>query len=234
MGRPLRVERAPYVYHVTTRGNSGDRLYVDSSDYERWLTIFGDVAELLGWRAHAYCLMPNHSHLLVNAPAGTLAAGMHRLSWRYALETNRRYDRSDHLHGRRYWASCVDSKEYHRRAGLYIHRNPRSSGMVQHPISYRWSSLPAVAGRAPRPWWLDETAILSPFARAETPGTTYLQVVNRADTPPDRRAVLLATLLSRGTAGIREALDADFTISDIAGALGIHRTTVHRRLRETL
>jgi REP element-mobilizing transposase RayT len=232
MGRPHRVERAPFVYHVTTRGNSGDRLYVDDGDYERWLTIFGDVAGLLGWRAHAYCLMPNHTHLLLHAPAGTLVAGMHRLSWRYAVETNRRYDRSNHLHGRRYWSACVDSPEYHRRAGLYIHRNPRASGLVEHAIAYRWSSLPALSGRTARPWWLDETPILAPFARAATPPTAYLRVVNRAEAPPDPRAMLLASLLARGTAGIRDALDADFSVGEIAGALGIHRATVHRRLSE--
>ena len=78
MARPIRVEFPGAVYHVTARGNEGRRTFRDDGDRERFLETLGQAAGQHGLLVHAYCLMPNHCHLLVETPLGNLSGGSTR------------------------------------------------------------------------------------------------------------------------------------------------------------
>ena len=83
MARPLRIEFPGAVYHVTSRGNSRAAIYADDNDRLRFLAVFADVVKRYNWLCHAYCLMGNHYHLLIETPEGNLSAGMRQLNGVY-------------------------------------------------------------------------------------------------------------------------------------------------------
>ena len=95
--------------------------------------------------------------------------------------------------------------------------------------------MPAIAGTAPAPWWLDPAAVIGhTLGATKKPGEAYVRMVDRYVAPPEQRVLLLGALLSAGRTGIRDAIDAGFTVREIAGALGMHRNTVYRLLRATI
>ncbi len=102
MARPLRVEYAGAIYHVTSRGNAQSDIYLDDSDREAFLEILAGVIDRFGWVCHAYCLMSNHYHLLLETPKGNLSMGMRQLNGVYTQRFNRRHRRVGHLFQGRY------------------------------------------------------------------------------------------------------------------------------------
>jgi len=77
MTRPLRIEFAGALYHVTSRGNRREEIYLDDKDREGYLELLGEVCERHNWTVHAYCLMTNHYHVLVETPDANLSKGIH-------------------------------------------------------------------------------------------------------------------------------------------------------------
>ncbi|MBU0621768.1 MAG: transposase [Gammaproteobacteria bacterium] len=77
MSRPLRIEFAGALYHVTSRGDGQEDIYLDDADRALFLEVLEEVGERFNWTPHAYCLMSNHYHLLLETPDGNLAKGMH-------------------------------------------------------------------------------------------------------------------------------------------------------------
>ena len=89
MSRPLRLEFADALYHITSRGNDRNLIYLQDDDFELFLQVLADVCERYNWVVHAYCLMSNHYHLLVETPDANLSQGMRQLNrmltcWNYA------------------------------------------------------------------------------------------------------------------------------------------------------
>src|SRR5688572_26326927 len=109
MARPPRLQVPGGVYHITTRGVRRQAIFGDDSDRELFLRILGDVVDLRGWRCHAYCLMPNHYHLVISTPEPDLSAGMHHLNLRYARRFNARYGHEGHLFDRRFHSILIRS-----------------------------------------------------------------------------------------------------------------------------
>src|ERR1700748_492665 len=97
MARPLRIQYPGAVYHVTARGNGRQRIYADSQDFSTFLELMGKLAERYNWLCHAYCLMSNHYHLLLETPDANLAQGMRQLNGIYTQAFNRRYHKVGHL-----------------------------------------------------------------------------------------------------------------------------------------
>ncbi len=97
MSRPLRIEYPGALYHITTRGNARQEIFLDNVDRETFLTTLSQVIERFGWLCHAYCLMPNHYHLLVETPKPNLSRGMRQLNGVYTQAFNRRHGRVGHL-----------------------------------------------------------------------------------------------------------------------------------------
>ena len=160
MARPLRIEYAGAVYHVMARGNQGRAIFHDDQDRRRFLETLGEACEKTGWRVHAYVLMGNHYHLLVETPEGNLVAGMKWLQGTYTQRHNGRHKVFGHLFQGRYKAVVIDGQApaYFEVVGTYIHLNPARAGLIrigqERLRRYRWSSYPwylKPAGQGP-PW----------------------------------------------------------------------------------
>jgi REP element-mobilizing transposase RayT len=93
MARPLRIEYDGALYHVTSRGNERKRIFQDDTDRELFLNTLSRVNERFNWICHAYCLMANHYHLVIETPDGNLSKGMRQLNGVYTQAYNRRHHR---------------------------------------------------------------------------------------------------------------------------------------------
>ena len=97
MARPLRLAYPGALYHVTTRGNARQAIYFDEQDRQAFLSVLEEGVIRYHWRCHAYCLMGNHYHLLLETPQGNLSAGMRQLNGVYTQRFNRRHARVGHV-----------------------------------------------------------------------------------------------------------------------------------------
>ena len=97
MARPLRIEFAGALYHITSRGDRRESIYEDDEDRETFLDVLAEVIERYNWICHAFCLMTNHYHLLIETVEGNLSQGMRQLNGVYTQTSNRRHNRTGHL-----------------------------------------------------------------------------------------------------------------------------------------
>ena len=156
MARPVRVEYANAVYHLTARGNERKAIYREDRDRQRFLETLDEARERFGLVIHGFCLMPNHYHLLVQTPRANLSAAAGWLQTTYSVRFNRRHRRSGHLFQGRFKAHVVEEDRYARELIKYVHLNPVRPRDKRKPIpperkrelaAYRWSSHGAYAGR---------------------------------------------------------------------------------------
>jgi putative transposase len=162
MPRASREHVAGGMFHVTARGNRRQQIFTDGVDGDRFLSDFADVVERSGWRCHAYCLMPNHYHLLIDMPSPTLSIGMHRLNTRYAQWFNRRHSVDGHLFKDRFHSVSVESDAHLLQSARYIVLNPVVAGLCGHPAGWTWSSYRAMVGGS-RPSFLTVDWLLALF-----------------------------------------------------------------------
>lgn len=167
MARPLRIEFPGALYHLTARGNARQPIYLDDIDRNAFLGIYAEAAARFGWRAHAYCLMDNHYHLLVETPAPNLSRGMRQLNGVYTQRFNRRHGRTGHVFQGRFKAILVDREAYLLELARYVVLNPVRAGMVRRAQDWRWSSYRATAGLAAAPDWLETDWLLRQFAKTK-------------------------------------------------------------------
>ena len=168
MPRQPRLLVPDATYHVTARGNRRQAIFNDDYDYRLLLLIVGDVVARYGWRCHAYCLLPNHFHLLVETPGTTLSAGMHRLNGRYAQWFNDRHGLDGHLFQGRFHSVVIETEGHLLGAFRYILLNPVRASLCSSPDRWTWSSYRATVGSTGVPPFLavDELiALFSPDAR---------------------------------------------------------------------
>lgn len=165
MARPLRLEFTGALYHITSRGNERKAIYFDDTDFELFLMLLGKVCEQYNWVVHAYCLMTNHYHLLVETPDANLSKGMRQLNGTFTQAINRKHKRVGHLFQGRYKAILVDKDAYLLELSRYIVLNPTRANMVQALDDWPWSSWRAVMGIAASPSWLATDALLSMFSK---------------------------------------------------------------------
>ncbi|HET6780739.1 MAG TPA: transposase [bacterium] len=138
--------------HVAARGNRGFPLYLHQRDFESFLGRLEQYAAAGSARVHAYCLMTNHLHLLLEAGQSPISKCMQSLLARYAEYVNRRYQYRGHLFGGRFWSKVCLSDEYFLAVLRYIHRNPVRAGLVTNPEEYPWSSHRVYLGTLSVPW----------------------------------------------------------------------------------
>ena len=165
MARPLRVEMADGVYHVTSRGLERRHIVRDDGDRQRWLHLLGEVAGRRGWRVLAWALMTNHFHLFVRTPEPDLSAGLHDLNSAYATGFNRRHRRRGPLYQGRFKAVLVEREGHYWELSRYVHLNPVRAGIVADAEDYAWSSFAAYVGRATPPDWLAWQEVLGEYGR---------------------------------------------------------------------
>jgi len=163
MARPLRLEYAGALYHVTARGDRQQRIFRDKPDRQTHLSVLGDVCSRFNWIVHAYCQMTNHYHLIVETPDGNLSKGMRQLNGVYTQRFNRRHGVIGHLFQGRYKAILVQKETYLLALSGYVVLNPVRAGIVKDPKEWEWSSYRATVGDAKTPAWLDGDWLLSQF-----------------------------------------------------------------------
>lgn len=146
MPRPLRAVFPGAVHHVTLRGNDRQTLFLDETDYQRYLAELIRCNQEHGGRLLAYALMPNHVHLVFRDDAGTLSKYMQVLSVRYTRWFNERHRRLGHLYQGRFYAKLVNRDEYLLQVSRYVHLNPVRAHLVERPEDYWWSSYRAYIG----------------------------------------------------------------------------------------
>ena len=163
MARPLRIELPGALYHVTSRGDGREDIYLGDADRRAFLTLLGEVCERFNWWGHAYCLMTNHCHLLVETPDGNLSKGMRQLNGVYTQSTNRRHGLVGHLFQGRFKAILVERDAYLLALARYVVLNPLRAGMVPAAGDWAWSSYRAMVGQASAPAWLETDWLLGQF-----------------------------------------------------------------------
>lgn len=165
MSRPLRIEFPGAVYHVTSRGNARKKIFLNDDDREAFIDTLAWVVERFGWICHAYCLMSNHFHLLIETPRPNLSLGMRQLNGVYTQRFNRRHKRAGHLFQGRFKAILVERDSYLLELCRYIVLNPVRVHLVTSADQYPWSSYLATLGTTPAPAGLTTEWVLAQFAR---------------------------------------------------------------------
>ena len=156
MPRQVRIQFEGAIYHVMCRGNRREDIFEDDTDRECFLQTFGETCRKTGWLVHAYVLMGNHYHVLVETPQPNLVKGMTWFQSTYTARFNARHRRSGHLFGGRYKAVLVDSEaggEYFRTLMDYLHLNPVRASLirVRSPTSRNGFEAVVSAPAAARP-----------------------------------------------------------------------------------
>jgi len=168
MARPLRIEFPGALYHITARGNARHAIACDRADRLTFLELLAQCVDRYAWRCHAYCLMGNHYHLVIETGEATLSRGMRHLNGNYTQFINRRHRRVGHVFQGRYKAILVQAESYLLELSRYVVLNPVRAGMTHTAEEWPWSSYRATAGLAARPNWLQTDTLLSLFNRNKT------------------------------------------------------------------
>ena len=173
MARPLRIEFDGAIYHVTSRGNARADIFADDEDRQTFLKCLGKVINHFHWLCHAYCLMDNHYHLVVETPEANLAKGMRQLNGIYTQIYNRRHRTVGHLLQGRYKAILIQKESHLLEVCRYVVLNPLRARAVASVESWKWSSYKGTAGLGKSQPWLAVDWVLSQFGKRRYPATTH-------------------------------------------------------------
>lgn len=156
MPRPLRLEYEGAFHHVMNRGRNNQNIFHDEHYFEAFLKILKDSCERYDGILHAYCLMTNHYHLLIETPKANLSQIMQHINGKYTQWHNRHCKKDGTLFRGRYKSVLVDEDSYLLQLSRYIHRNPIEvkRAMVSQLEDYPWSSYPAYINKVKSPSWL--------------------------------------------------------------------------------
>lgn len=254
MARPLRIEYPGAYYHVTSRGNEQKPIFRDDIDREKFLELLGRAVEQFHLRVHAYVLMENHYHLLVETPRAGLNRALRYLNGVYTQSFNRRHRRVGHLFQGRYKAILVDRDSYLLELSRYIHLNPWRMRRSRDPFTYRWSSLRAYVGRAAIAPWLTVKEVLSYFGSKNKKGYNgfILEGIKRGVRTPWEEVRGQAVIGSEGfvervvdrylrgredkqkeVTGVRQmvAIRPEEVLRQVGNHFGIEAETIHSRGR---
>jgi len=199
MARPLRINYPGAFYHVTSRGNERKNVFKSKRDREKFFEYLESATQRYDAVIHAFCLMDNHYHLLIETPSGNLPQIMRHLNGAYTTYFNVKRARSGHLFQGRYKAILVEIDEYAKELSRYIHLNPVRAKMVKTPEEYEWSSYRFYIGETKPPKWLYRDFILGYFGnKVSTAQKGYrifvsLLINEKYDSPLDE--VVSSTLL---------------------------------------
>jgi len=272
MARPLRVEYPGAVYHITSRGNARQNTFLGDADRMTFLEILSQAVNRFNWLCHAYCLMGNHYHLLVETVDPTLARGMRHLNGVYTQAFNRHHHCSGHLLQGRYKAILVEKDSYLLELARYVVLNPVRARMVRSCKDWRWSSYRATAGLESAAPFLTTEWILSQFASSRaTAQSAYRRFVSAGrgeqvweklrgqiyfgsdafvtkhapggsgafgEVPRQQRLANRPSLESVFASAPQDRAvsiayrNHGYTLKEIAAFLGVHYSTVSRRLKQ--
>jgi len=168
MARPLRIEYPGAVYHVTSRGNARQAIFLSDADRRKFLDVLADTVEKYNWLCHAFCLLDSHYHLVVETTDPNLSLGMRQLNGVYTQAFNRAHQKVGHLFQGRYKAILVEKGSYLLELCRYVVLNPVRAGMVSEPDEWKWSSYTSTAYAGKVPDYLTIDWVLGQFAEKKT------------------------------------------------------------------
>jgi REP element-mobilizing transposase RayT len=203
MGRAPRTIRSGERYHVYSQGSNRLPIFLAEGDDVSFHLQLGRVAQKYSWRVYAYCLMPNHHHLLLRAPEGGISSGMQELNGGFSRWMSTKYSRRAHLFRNRFGATWIETEEQFVHVARYVVLNPVEAGMCKRPRHWRWSSYRATAGVELAPEWLAVNELLSHFAVFDPDNRRrgYRRFVEKPPLPcqtPSRARDAVVTNLRRG------------------------------------
>lgn len=164
MSRPLRIEYPGAWYHVMNRGRRREKIFFSSKDYELFLTVLNETVEMFNLKVSAYCLMPNHYHLLLHTPDGNISRCMRHINGVYTQRFNRANKKDGQLFRGRFKAVVVDNDSHLLEVLRYIHNNPLRAGMAENVDDFRWSSHKGYCSSAKKWDWLYKDFLLAMFS----------------------------------------------------------------------
>lgn len=194
MPRSKRIEYPGACYHTMCRGNNGQETFLDDDGRRLFLATLSEACEQTGWMIHAYVLMSNHYHLLMETPEANLVAGMKWFQGSYTQRFNSMFKRRGHLYQGRYKSIPIQTDprdgglEYFRQVSTYIHLNPFRAklcgeGTSEKLESYKWSSYPAYLKPQRRcPQWLVQDKVMKTWGIDKVQpgaGAVYRQRIER-------------------------------------------------------
>jgi REP element-mobilizing transposase RayT len=165
MSRPLRISYPGAFYHITSRGNEQKAVFKNKRDREKFLEYLESANQRYDAVIHAYCLMDNHYHILLETVSGNLSKIMAHINGAYTNYFNAKRERSGHLFQGRYKAILVEADEYAKELSRYIHLNPVRAKIVEFPEEYEWTSYGCFIGKKKAPEWLKISFILGYFGK---------------------------------------------------------------------
>jgi len=161
MSRPLRIEYPGAWYHIMNRGRRFESIFSDEQDYLLFIDLLIEISEMWNARVAAFCLMPNHYHLLVQTPDGNISRCMRHLNSVYTQRYNRSHKYDGSLFRGRYKSILVSDDSYLLQLVRYIHRNPLRAGIVRVMQKYPWSSYKGYLSNAKKWDWLNKDTIFN-------------------------------------------------------------------------
>jgi REP element-mobilizing transposase RayT len=164
----MRIQFEGAVYHVTARGNEKKDIFFDVSDMRLFMRVLGYAVRRFNWLIHAYCLMKNHYHLLLETPDANLSSGMRHLNGVYAQRFNKIRERVGHLFQGRFKSFLIEKQSYLLEVARYTITNPVRAGYVTNPEDWLFSSYRATTGLEQAPRLLHVDWILSQFGHKKT------------------------------------------------------------------
>jgi len=182
MTRPLRIEYPNAWYHVMNRGRRGEKVFSDHEDYSAFIHLLHETSEMFNLRVSAYCLMPNHYHILAMTPDGNLSRAMRHLNGVYTQRYNRRWNVDGQLFRGRYKSVLVEEDSHLLELLRYIHRNPVRAHICDNAGDYPWSSHLGYTSSAKKWDWLHKKILLGMFAdNLNNPKIQYKKFVHDED-----------------------------------------------------
>jgi putative transposase len=146
MARQLRIQYDGALYHITSRGNARKAIYRDDEDRRIFLDTLFTVNKRYNWICHAYCLMNNHYHLIIETPDGNLSKGARQLNGVYTQAYNKRHHRAGHIFQGRYKAILIEKESHLHEVCRYVVLNPIRAKAVERSEEWLWSSYRGTAG----------------------------------------------------------------------------------------
>ena len=219
------------------RGNNRRPIFDEDDDRRMFLKVLGKAKVLHGWRLHAYCLMTNHYHLLLETPEPNIGVGMRWLNSVYSHRFNQRHGRVGHLFQRRYDDGYIIDTDHLREVVRYIPLNPVRAGMCRRPEQYRWSSYAATLGQAPREKFLTVRAMLDLFDPDLHDARNLLRLwveegLGQPRNTPRQSPLMYVIPPGRPVTAdlIRTARREGHSLSAIGRHLGVSHSTIRRRM----
>ena len=159
MARKPRLHFSDAFYHVMLRGNGGQVIFRADEDRNRFYLLLQEGVHRFGHQIHAFCLMNNHIHLVIQVANIPLSKIVQNFSFRYTRWVNKKQKSVGHLFQGRYRAILIDADSYLLSLTRYVHLNPVKAGLVKDPVQYPWCSHSAYLGLEKIPWLTTEQVL---------------------------------------------------------------------------